>query len=91
MTLANEAGYLYVYSKKLSKINKEIKHLSKKVQHHANKHANTNSEGKKAKHKRKHETVNSQLKGLVKEHDKTMQSIMHHYSAFSHALQKNKI
>jgi len=88
MTLTNEAAYLYVLSKKLVKLNGKIKSYSKKVTKHKEKHAKATSKSKKEKHLKKHRKVKSTLTDLMKEHNKLLTSIKHHYAAFSHSLQK---
>ena len=49
MSLANEAAYLYTYSKKLMSINSQLKKLSKKAEKNLSKHHKTDDYAKKEK------------------------------------------
>ena len=88
MKLANEAGYLYVYSKQLMYINKKIKKLSAKAEKHAVKHMKANTEKKKQKHREKHARVKINIENLLKKHNKIVKILRHHNVAFYHALAK---
>ncbi len=88
MSLANEAGYLYVLSKKLTKINKLIKHFSRKAHKHKTKHYRMDNETKKDKHRKKHAHAAKNIKELLNEHNKILTQIKHHSLAFAHQLQK---
>ena len=88
MNLANEAGYLYVYSKELMDVNKKIRKLSSKAEKHAVKHMNANNEKKKLKHKNKHAKVKNDIEKLLKKHNKIIKILKHHNIAFYHALSK---
>jgi hypothetical protein len=84
MSLANEAGYLYVLSKELKTINGKLKFLSKKAERHKSKHERT----RKDKHKVKHARLTLQIHDLTKKHNKIVARIKHHEAAFRHALNK---
>jgi predicted nucleic acid-binding Zn-ribbon protein len=88
MSLANEAGYLYVLSKELSSINTKLRTLSKKAEKHQYRHHNTRNESKKEKHKVKHARVTIQIHDLMKKHTKLVTRLKHHEAAFRHALHK---
>jgi uncharacterized FlaG/YvyC family protein len=88
MHLANEAGYLYVYSKKLMKINRQLHKLSGHAEKHAKKHANANSEKGREKHRKKHASTKNNIKELMKQHNHLMKSLNHHYVNFAHELRK---
>lgn len=88
MSLATEAGYLYVYSKELVKLNKKLHNLSKKAEKHAHKRDRAGSESKKEKHHRKHAQVSSDVKDLLKRHNLVLRSLRHRYLSFRQALHK---
>lgn len=88
MSLANEASYLYVYSKKLIKLNKELKKLSKKAEKHRHKHGKAKTTKQQEKHKSKHSQTTDKIKDLTKKHNRILGRIKHHYLAFAHSLRK---
>ncbi|MBT6775087.1 hypothetical protein HOA91_07000 [Candidatus Woesearchaeota archaeon] len=88
MNLIHEASYLYLYSKKLTKLNREIKKLSKKAHKHIHKHNKTKSENRKLRHKLKHKKTTENIKGLMKKHNHLLTKLRHHYLTYSHALKK---
>ena len=85
MDLTSEAAYLYIYSKKFIRLNKELKSLSKKAEKHREKHE-TVVEHKKEKHRQKHINVISKIKKLKTEHNKLINKIHHHYSKFYNSM-----
>ena len=89
MNLANEAGYLYVHSKELLSINKQLKTLSKKSEKHAKKHAKAFTEGKKRKHREKYLKSKLKMEKLMKRHKELIKKLEHHRIAFHHALAKH--
>ncbi|MBU1112083.1 MAG: hypothetical protein ABIG93_05170 [archaeon] len=88
MNLANEAGYLYVYSKKLMKLSKTLKYLSHHAEKHLKKHQSTNDANKKQKHYHKHLTKKEEITKIVKEREDIFKKMRHHEVAFRHALEK---
>lgn len=88
MNLANEAGYLYTYSKELGSINKKLRSLSNKAEKHVKKHQSTSNEKKRLKHQIKHSQVTKKIRSLMKKHNKTITGLQHHHAAFLHALRK---
>ena len=78
MNLANEASYLYVNSKELLSLNREIRKLSKKAEKHINKHNKANTEEKKEKHKKKHGKATEDIVKLMKKHNKTLERLRAH-------------
>ncbi len=86
MGLANEAAYLYVQSKKVVALNKDLKKLSEKALEHKKKHTKA-AEDKKHKHKKKHDSVVKEMKKKIVKHNKLIQSLHHHLLAFEHALE----
>ncbi len=87
MSLANEAGYLYVLSKELATLNKEMKKVSKKAQKHLEKHQQATSPEKRQKHQQKHATKIQKIKKILEEHNKTLTKLRNHQIAFAHQLQ----
>jgi len=90
MNILKEAGYLYLYSKKLLQINRKIKSLSKKKHKHGEKHSKASSPTKKHKHLQKHDSAAKKIKKLLKDHESIILRIKHHKVNFSHALEKSK-
>jgi hypothetical protein len=88
MSLANEAGYLYVLSKELTAINKMLEKYSKHAQHHIRKHNLSKTEKDKARHRHKHDKVKGNIVKLMKKHDRILKLLNHHNVAFYHALKK---
>jgi hypothetical protein len=88
MGLANEAGYLYVYSKKLVKINKLLKKLSKKAKKHVSRHDKETKVERKHKHQKKHKATVTDIKGIMKTHNKIIEKLRNHQVAYAHALKK---
>jgi len=88
MNLSNEAGYLYVHSKKLSSLSRRLRAVSKHAEKHLNKHNSTNDAEKKRKHYHKHLTKKEEIAQIMKEREKILKKIKHHEVAFRHALEK---
>ena len=88
MGLTNEAGYLYVYSKKLIYINKKIRSASKGAEKHLKKHQNADNHEKKEKHYNNHLSKKSEIEKWIKEHNKILKTLHNHEVAFAHALRK---
>ena len=88
MYIAKEAAYLYIYSKELTKVNKNIRRLSKRAQKHADKHNRTTDEEKKLRHKVKHRRVTNDINSLVKRHNAVVSRLKHHMINFHDALRK---
>ena len=92
MGISNEAAYLYVYSKELTRTTALIKRLSKKAEKYAKKfHEETNVE-RKIKHKIKHANIRDDILKLQKEHNRVIKILQKHQVAFAHQLtQQHKI
>lgn len=88
MNLTNEAAYLYVLSKKLTKVNKYIKKYTKKAHKHKNKHEAAATEEKRQKHYHRHAKVTEELTELMKEHNKLLARLRHHHITFAYRLRK---
>tara|TARA_Y100000310_G_C20416665_1_gene684663 strand:+ start:318 stop:599 length:282 start_codon:yes stop_codon:yes gene_type:complete len=88
MGLTKEASYIYIYSKELTKVNKQLKRLSKKAEKHVHKHSKTENEAKKIKHKKKHLDTTNKIKKLIKKHNQILSSIRYHHRAYHHSLHK---
>ncbi len=87
MSIANEAGYLYVLSKDLATLNKKMKKASKKAQKHLEKHQQATSPEKRQKHQQKHAKKTQQIKKLLEEHNEILAKLRRHQIAFAHQLQ----
>ena len=88
MSLANEAAYLYTYSKKLMSINSQLKKLSKKAEKNLSKHHKTDDYAKKEKQYFKHLSKKTEIQKLIKEHNQIVSRMKHHEVAFTHLLRK---
>ncbi len=88
MSLANEAAYLYVFSKKLQKLNKKLQKYSIRAEKHLKKHQLASSEQERNKIRQKHQDATGKIKELMKEHNIILEKIRHHQIAFAHSLQK---
>ena len=87
MNIINEAGYLYDYSKKLIKINKELNKLSRKAHKHSHQHQKAKEE-KKHKHQKRHQSTVNEIKELMKKHNQIITKLRHHHLTYAHALKK---
>ena len=88
MDIANEASYLYIYSKELKKLNRKIKRYSKRAKKHLHRHYKTKDERKKLRHKSNHLKATAKINKLLKRHNDILSSLRHHYLKFKHILQK---
>ncbi len=88
MRINYEAAYLYVYSKKLLKVNKRIRALTHKAEKHKLNHLASRTEQQKLKHRKKHERATKSIHELLKDHHELLKRLRHHYLNFAHALQK---
>ena len=88
MSRANEAAYLYVLSKELTKMNRIMKKLGAKAQKHLEKHQKATTPEKKEKHRQKHTQKVEKIKKLLEEHNRALGKLHHHQIAFAHQLQK---
>jgi len=86
MKIANEAAYLYVYSKELQKLNRKLKRYSNKAQKHLDNHHRAKTEEKKLRHQTKHLRTKVKINKILKRHDLVLSSLRHHYLIFKHAL-----
>ncbi|PIN73454.1 hypothetical protein COV20_04485 [Candidatus Woesearchaeota archaeon CG10_big_fil_rev_8_21_14_0_10_45_16] len=87
MSLRKEAAYLYLLSKELNKVNKELKHLSKKAEHHIEKHNRSKSEEDRQRHRKKHHNVKTEMEKLLKRHNDLISTIRAHSHRFIRKLQ----
>ena len=88
MSLANEAAYLYVYAKDLTKINRKLQHLSKKAEKHIQKHNQASSEDERHKHRKKHADTTKDIRKLLQKHNELLGNLRRHQIAFANMLQK---
>ncbi len=88
MSLANEAAYLYVFSKKLLWLNRKLRGHSEDAEHHRRKYYEARHPDEQQKHLRKHTKASEKIKKLLKEHNEVLAKLKHHQIAFAHSLQK---
>ncbi|MFH1682525.1 MAG: hypothetical protein ABIA37_01890 [Candidatus Woesearchaeota archaeon] len=87
MNLLKEAGYVYLYSKKLVYLNKKIKKLGKKAVKHKSRHEKA-AEHKKEKHHVRHVLTVRQINALMEKHNSTLKKLAYHSHKFSECLRK---
>ena len=73
MSLANEAGYLYVYSKREKVLNQ---------------HTLAKDHKEKEKIQHEHEKIAKEIRHLIEKHSELLTKLRHHQIAFSHKLQE---
>ncbi len=88
MGLKEEAGYLYLYSKELKRVNKKLRSLGKEAHKHASNYAKA-SEKKRGKYKKKHHQAKLEIKEQMNKHTRLMSKIKHHMLGFNDALRKS--
>jgi len=88
MSIIDEAAHLYVFSKELSSINKDIKRLSRKIEKHAHNHKNASNDKKREKYRKKHLKTKNKIAQLVKRHRQIFNRIKHHMVGYNEALRK---
>ena len=88
MSLTREAGYLYLCSKELAKINKKLHDLSKDVHHHRQKHLQAADEKSRYKHAKKHHHAAKELQQSMQKHHSMLSRIKHHLVNYNNALRK---
>ena len=87
MSLSNQAASLYVYSKKLAKINKSIHRYARKAEKHKRNQLTPN-EKKRIKHRKKHEKVTKEINHLLELHNEYVKELRKHYVEFASELRK---
>lgn len=87
MSIVREAAHLYIYSKKLHALEKQLPGLSKKAEKHKAKLEKTTSESKK-KHQRKHTKTTEKIAVLMKEHATILKKLQQHHDHFVKYLHK---
>lgn len=87
MSLANEAGYLYVYSKKLASLNKKLHILQTKVKKRQEKHQKA-PEHKKERHTVKLYHLKKKLEKYGQSRQEILAKLRHHQIAFVNMLQR---
>ncbi len=90
MSLANEAGYLYVYSKKLHSLKKEIKNCKEESEQLFRKHTLAKDQKEKDKIQNKKDKKAKELHHLIEKHSELLTKLRHHQIAFSHRLQEEQ-
>jgi len=87
MGLLKEAGYIYLYSKELKKINKRLNKLGKVAEKHKERHRKA-PEHKKEKHKVKHVLTVREIGELMKKHDHVLNRLKLHHQRYAYYLRK---
>lgn len=87
MSLLKEAGYIYLFSKELIKLNKKLKKLGKLAEKHKTRHEKAKKH-KKEKHKIKHALTVRDIEELMKKHNHVLGRLRTHYHRFAHYLRK---
>ena len=87
MGLINEAAELYLYSRKLTNINKSIHRYARKAEKHKRNQLASN-EKKRVKHRKKHEKVTKEITHLLELHNEHVKELRKHYADFTHELRK---
>jgi len=88
MSIVREAAHLYIYSKKLNTLEKQLPSLSKKAEKHKAKLEKTTSESRKEKHQRKHTKTTEKIAVLMKEHATILKKLQQHHDHFVKYLHK---
>ena len=68
MSITREAAYLYIYSKKLAKLNNKLHGLGKEAHTHGQRHLQATDEKSRHKHAKKHHDATKELQDLIKKH-----------------------
>ena len=87
MGLLREAGYIYLYSKELKKLNKKLKRLGKLAEKHKGRHEKA-AKDKKEKHKTKHALTVRGINELMKKHNQVLSRLKNHHYRYAHYLRK---
>jgi len=87
MGLLREAGYIYLYSKELKKLNNKLRKLGRLAEKHKGKHEKV-PEHKKKKHKTKHALTVREIEELMKKHNLVLSRLTSHHQRYAHYLRK---
>tara|TARA_Y100000310_G_scaffold268505_1_gene281136 strand:+ start:247 stop:522 length:276 start_codon:yes stop_codon:yes gene_type:complete len=87
MSLLKEAGNLYLYSKELIKLNRQLKKYGKLAEKYKSKH-HAADEHKKGQYKSRHESAVKNINKLLKRHNHVLSGLRTHYHGFAHYLRK---
>lgn len=88
MNLVQNAGYVYIYAKKMSQIKDEIKDLAKKGQKNLRQYHQTHDPKKKAILHQKHVRLTEKVHHLQKEHHHYLQRLRQHHAMFISILRR---
>ena len=88
MHLANEAGYLYVLSKELMTLNKQLKKLTMAAEKHLYNNSRAKTEEERLHHRTKHTRTTIEITYLMKKHQDLLEKLRQHHLAFDHALRR---
>ena len=87
MSLTQEAGYIYIYSKRLTKLNKKLKKLGKLAEKHHGRRLKA-KEHQQEKHKLRHAAAVRDIQELMMYHDRNLIKLRTHYRRFAHYFRK---
>lgn len=88
MNLVQNAGYVYVYAKKMVHIKEEIKELTKEGQKNLHQYHQTQDPKKKAKLHQRHLKLTEKVHKLQKEHHLYLQRLRQHHALFVNILRR---
>jgi len=87
MSILKEAGYMYKYSKKLLKLNKQLNNLSGEANKHKKRHSKAKDEDKD-RHFVKHSQSMADIKEVMKKHNEVLNKLRKHHLNFAVYLKK---
>jgi len=87
MGLKKEAEYLYVLSKRVLKLNRELRKLGKSAEKHRGRHQKA-AMHKKEKHRVRHAAMIKHVEEVMKRHNKVLETLKTHYHRFAYYLRK---
>lgn len=88
MHLANEAAYLYLLSKELVSLNKQLKKSTAKAEKHLRNQARSKTEDERRHHRLKHARTTIEITHLMKKHNELLDKLRYHHLAFNQWLSK---
>lgn len=88
MNLVQNAGYVYVYAKKMVHLKEEIQKLIKEGQKNLNQYHHTHDPARKAKLHQNHVKLSEKVHHLQREHHQYLQKLKQHHALFVNILRK---
>lgn len=90
MNLVHEAGYLYLLSKELITLNRQLKKLTTKAEKQVYKYSQAETEPERRGHRFKHTRVTIEMAHLIKKHHLILDKMRYHHSIFDRALREEQ-